>query len=168
MKLCEKNARTRASESFERSRMLERGFLDSVSNIRGENTQAREELSQYFRRQIEWEAPVVKEKLSFCLRVVSFQKVLIHTKKRPSSVRASGENLQIFRSRGSLKNPFYSQLSGNRTATGVGAEGQKKSLVRPGRLVSKLRFCSYQQAITKPERSNQGGCKQTLGIKEMR
>jgi hypothetical protein len=50
MKLCEKNARTRASESFERSRMLETGFLESVSHIRGENTQAREELSQRFRR----------------------------------------------------------------------------------------------------------------------
>jgi len=53
MKRCEKNARIRASESFERSRMPERGFLESVSNIRGENTQAREELSQRFRRQIE-------------------------------------------------------------------------------------------------------------------
>ncbi len=60
--------------------MLERGFLESVSNIRGETHRLAKNFRNAFDDKLNRKCRVVKEKLSFGLRVVRFKKVLIHAK----------------------------------------------------------------------------------------
>jgi hypothetical protein len=61
--------------------MLERRvFGIGQQHTGGENTQARENFRNAFVDKLNKEVPVVKENLSFCLRVVRFKKVLIHAK----------------------------------------------------------------------------------------
>jgi hypothetical protein len=112
--------------------------------------------------------PVVKEKLSFGLRVVSFQKVLIHAK-----TPILGSRQQVKTSESSVPEVRL-KVSSPLNCPTIEPQPARAPKVKRNRLgdkerrVSYLRFHSDQQAITKSELSSQGGCEQSLCIKEMR
>jgi hypothetical protein len=69
--------------------MLERGLFGIGQQHTGGNTQARENFRNASVDKLNREVPVVKEKLSFALRVARFQKVLIHA-ETPILPQAAG------------------------------------------------------------------------------